>query len=218
MPSIPPLRWPAERCTSAAWTTRMASSSASTPPPASAFGNGRPRHARCRTISTAFPSASVRFRSRSAFARRRRSKAIASISFPTASTWFAWTRPARERSPARPESCGSSTCGRNWACFPAIRANASPLIVGDLLYVTTCNGVDRNTFQDPAREKNRKIPAPHAPNLIVLDKRDGRLVATDDAPIMPNILHGQWSSPSVGVVGRTEAGVLWRRRRALLRL
>ena len=84
--------------------------------------------------------------------------------------------------------------------FPCDAANGSPLIIGDLLYVTTCNGVDRNTFHDPAKEKNRKIPAPHAPNLIVLDKRDGRLVATDDAPIMPNILHGQWSSPSVGVV------------------
>jgi len=84
--------------------------------------------------------------------------------------------------------------------FPCDTSNASPLIVGDLLYVTTCNGVDRNTFQDPAKEKNRKIPAPDAPNLIVLDKRDGGLVATDNAPIMPNILHGQWSSPSVGEV------------------
>ena len=84
--------------------------------------------------------------------------------------------------------------------FPCDAANGSPLIVGDLLYVTTSNGVDRNSFQDPSKEKNRKIPAPHAPNLIVLDKRDGRLVATDDAPIMPNILHGQWSSPSTGMV------------------
>ncbi|MGA2030696.1 MAG: PQQ-binding-like beta-propeller repeat protein [Thermoguttaceae bacterium] len=84
--------------------------------------------------------------------------------------------------------------------FPCDTANGSPLLVGDLLYVTTCNGVDRNSFQDPAKEKNRKIPAPDAPNLIVLDKRDGRLVATDDAPIMPHILHGQWSSPSLGMV------------------
>ncbi len=84
--------------------------------------------------------------------------------------------------------------------FPCDAANASPLIVGDLLYVTTSNGVDRNTFHDPAKEKNRKIPAPNAPNLIVFDKRDGRLVATDDAPIMPHILHGQWSSPSTGMV------------------
>ena len=84
--------------------------------------------------------------------------------------------------------------------FPCDAANGSPLIVGDLLYVPTSNGVDRNTFGDPASEKNRKIPAPDAPNLIVLDKRDGRLVATDNAPIMPHILHGQWSSPSSGIV------------------
>ncbi len=84
--------------------------------------------------------------------------------------------------------------------FPCDVANGSPLVVGDLLYVPSSNGVDRNTFGDPASEKNRKIPAPNAPNLIVLDKRDGRLVATDNAPIMPHILHGQWSSPSLGVV------------------
>jgi outer membrane protein assembly factor BamB len=85
--------------------------------------------------------------------------------------------------------------------FPCDSANGSPLIVGDLLYVPTSNGVDRNTFGQPAREKNRKIPAPNAPNLIVLDKRDGRLVATDSAPIMSHILHGQWSAPSLGTVG-----------------
>jgi len=84
--------------------------------------------------------------------------------------------------------------------FPCDACNGSPLIIGDLLYVITSNGVDRNTFRDPGREIHRKIPAPQAPNLIVLDKRDGRLVATDDAPIMPHILHGQWSSPSSGVV------------------
>ncbi len=85
--------------------------------------------------------------------------------------------------------------------FPCDASNGSPLIVGDLLYVTTCNGVDRNTFGAPDREKERKIPAPLAPNLIVVDKRDGRLVATDDAPIMQGLLHGQWSSPSLGKVG-----------------
>jgi outer membrane protein assembly factor BamB len=85
--------------------------------------------------------------------------------------------------------------------FPCDAANGSPLIVGNLIYVPTCNGVDRNTFASPARENERKIPAPQAPNLIVVDKRDGRLVATDDAPIMEGILHGQWSSPSLGQVG-----------------
>jgi len=85
--------------------------------------------------------------------------------------------------------------------FPCDASNGSPLIVGDLLYVPTCNGVDRNTFGAPAKEKERKIPAPDAPNLIVVDKRDGRLVATDEAPIVQGLLHGQWSSPSLGKVG-----------------
>lgn len=44
--------------------------------------------------------------------------------------------------------------------FPCDVANGSPLIVGDLLYVPTSNGVNRNTFGDPASEKHRKIPAP----------------------------------------------------------
>jgi outer membrane protein assembly factor BamB len=96
-----------------------------------------------------------------------------------------------------------------WTCetfdklgvFPCDAANGSPLIDGDLLYVTTSNGVDRNTFHDPAKEIERKVPAPNAPNLIVLDNRDGRLVATDDTRIADGLLHGQWSSPSLGKVG-----------------
>ena len=85
--------------------------------------------------------------------------------------------------------------------FPCDASNGSPLIVGDLLYVPTCNGVDRNTFGAPAKEADRKIPAPNVPNLIVVDKRDGRLVATDDVPVTQGLLHGQWSSPSLGKVG-----------------
>ena len=84
--------------------------------------------------------------------------------------------------------------------FPCDAANGSPLLIGDLLYVTTSNGVDRNTFSDASKEKERKIPAPNAPNFIVVDKRDGRVVATDDAPILARMLHGQWSSASLGVV------------------
>ena len=42
--------------------------------------------------------------------------------------------------------------------FPCDAANGSPLIDGDLLYVTTSNGIDHN--MDPYAEKNRKLPAP----------------------------------------------------------
>ena len=85
--------------------------------------------------------------------------------------------------------------------FPCDTANGSPIIDGDLLYVQTSNGIDRNSFSEPQKEKNRKLPAPDAPNVIVLDKRTGRLVATDDTRIADHLLHGQWSSLSMGRVG-----------------
>jgi outer membrane protein assembly factor BamB len=85
--------------------------------------------------------------------------------------------------------------------FPCDAANGSPIIDGDLLYVTTSNGIDRNSFSDPAKEKQRKFPAPDAPNVIVLDKRTGRLVATDELRLADRMLHGQWSSLSMGRVG-----------------
>ncbi len=82
--------------------------------------------------------------------------------------------------------------------FPSDAANGSPILDGDLLYVHTSNGIDR--MGDPYREKFRKFPAPNAPNVIVLDKNSGRLVATDDLPIAARMLHGQWSSLSLGEV------------------
>ena len=85
--------------------------------------------------------------------------------------------------------------------FPCDAANGSPLIDGDLLYVPTSNGIDRNSFTAPQNERNRKFPAPNAPNVIVLDKRTGRLVATDETRITDNLMHGQWSSLSLGKIG-----------------
>jgi outer membrane protein assembly factor BamB len=82
--------------------------------------------------------------------------------------------------------------------FPCDAVNGSPLLDGDCLYVQTSNGVDRN--MGPAKEIHRKIPAPQAPNLIVLNKHNGQLVATDDLHIADQILHGQWSSVSLGTV------------------
>ena len=84
---------------------------------------------------------------------------------------------------------------------PADVCNGSILIDGDFLYVATSNGVDR-IVPDSIPEERRPPPAPDAPNLIVLDKKTGRLLATDDVKIGMNMLHGQWSSPSLGIVGR----------------
>jgi outer membrane protein assembly factor BamB len=75
--------------------------------------------------------------------------------------------------------------------WPHDAANCSVLVHGDYLYINTCNGVD-NT--------HHKIRAPEAPSLIVLDKKTGKLVATDNEAIGTQIIHATWSSPSLGDV------------------
>jgi outer membrane protein assembly factor BamB len=68
-------------------------------------------------------------------------------------------------------------------------ATCSPTIWGDVLFVCTSNGVNEGHFQ---------IPAPDAPSFVAMDKRTGNVLWTDNSP-GKNILHGQWSSPAVGV-------------------
>jgi outer membrane protein assembly factor BamB len=75
---------------------------------------------------------------------------------------------------------------------PHDAASCSILIHGDVLYLSTSNGVDR---------PHRKIVSPKAPAFIALDKRTGRLVARENIPLSPRLLHAQWSSPSLGQVG-----------------
>ena len=70
-------------------------------------------------------------------------------------------------------------------------AHASILIHGPYLYLNTGNGVD-NT--------HRRIRAPDAPSLVVLDKATGRLVAQDVEHIGPRIFHCTWSSPALGEI------------------
>ena len=75
--------------------------------------------------------------------------------------------------------------------FPHNAANGSPLLVDDLVIATTSNGQDWT---------HANVPAPFAPSLIALDRRTGALVAEDDARIGERLFHGQWGSPSCGVV------------------
>ena len=70
-------------------------------------------------------------------------------------------------------------------------AHSSILIHGDYLYLNTGTGVD-NT--------HKRIRAPAAPSLVVLDKHSGRLIARDGENIAPNIFHATWSSPSLAQV------------------
>jgi len=76
--------------------------------------------------------------------------------------------------------------------IPHDTASCSPLVVGDVLYVGTSNGVDK---------PHVKVLAPKAPSLVVLDKNTGRLVATDGQGISERLWHAQWASPSAGEVG-----------------
>ncbi|HBJ33462.1 MAG TPA: serine/threonine protein kinase [Planctomycetaceae bacterium] len=69
-------------------------------------------------------------------------------------------------------------------------AASSVTVLGDLLFVNTGNGTG---------ESGEDLPAPDAPSFLCLDKSTGELVWADNSP-GKNILHGQWSSPAVGVI------------------
>ncbi|HUT13232.1 MAG TPA: PQQ-binding-like beta-propeller repeat protein [Thermoguttaceae bacterium] len=96
----------------------------------------------------------------------------------------------------------------------------SCIVDGDLLYAPTSNGIDplgerrhkmflygnrpgskdgRVIVKDP---EVYRVTSPEAPNVVVFEKKTGRLVATDDAPIAENLLKGQWSSLAAGRVGQ----------------
>jgi len=70
-------------------------------------------------------------------------------------------------------------------------ANSSPVILGDLIYVSTSNGQD---------ESHVNVPSPKAPAIIALNKKTGKLVWEDNS-VGDRILHGQWSSAAVGKIG-----------------
>ena len=75
--------------------------------------------------------------------------------------------------------------------FPHNASNCSVLVIGDLVYACTSNGQDWTHVN---------IPSPNSPSFIALNKFTGELAGEDDAHIGPRIFHGQWSSPSMGVV------------------
>jgi outer membrane protein assembly factor BamB len=72
-------------------------------------------------------------------------------------------------------------------------ANSSPVIFENLVFVSTSNGQD---------ESHVNVPSPKAPSIIAVDKTTGKLVWEDNS-VGEKILHGQWSSPAVGMIGDT---------------
>jgi len=77
--------------------------------------------------------------------------------------------------------------------FPHNMANSSPAVWEDLVFLGTSNG---------RTENHEKIPAPKAPSFLAVNKTTGKVVWQDASP-GENILHGQWSSPGLGLVDGT---------------
>lgn len=75
--------------------------------------------------------------------------------------------------------------------FPHNLANSSPVAYDGLLYISTGNGQD---------ESHVNVPSPNAPALLAIDIKTGQLVWEDGSP-GGNVLHGQWSTPSIGEIG-----------------
>ncbi len=78
--------------------------------------------------------------------------------------------------------------------FPHNLAATSPLVVGDLLFVATSNGVD---------ESHINVPSPRSPSFLALNRKTGEVLWEDSSPSR-SILHGQWSSPAYGEAGGRE--------------
>ena len=91
--------------------------------------------------------------------------------------------------------------------FPHNLAVCSPLVVGDLIFVVTANGVDQGHIN---------IPKPEAPSFIAVNKKDGTVAWKNNAPSVllaearkagqavnigqlkdqgKILMHGQWSNP-----------------------
>jgi len=79
--------------------------------------------------------------------------------------------------------------------FPHEACNSDVLPLGDLLMVGTSNGQN---------EGHTRVPSPHAPSLIAVNKHSGELVWRAIGP-GDRVLHGNWSSPvAANVNGRMQ--------------
>lgn len=74
--------------------------------------------------------------------------------------------------------------------FPHNLATSSPVVIGDLIYIVTSNGVD---------EGHVDIPSPNAPSFLAVNKDTGKVVWERSDP-HTKILHGQWSCPAYAEV------------------
>jgi len=69
--------------------------------------------------------------------------------------------------------------------------SCSVTCLGNVLFVNTSNGLD---------ETHLNLPAPNAPSFMAMNRETGEVLWTDKSP-GTNILHGQWSSPTLADIG-----------------
>jgi outer membrane protein assembly factor BamB len=82
--------------------------------------------------------------------------------------------------------------------FPHNLANSSPVSYGEMIFVSTSNGQD---------ESHVNIPSPRAPAIIAVNKKTGKVIWEDASP-GDKILHGQWSTPTVGKIGGVDMVIM----------
>jgi outer membrane protein assembly factor BamB len=70
--------------------------------------------------------------------------------------------------------------------FPHNLSACSPLVLGDLVFAVTANGVS---------EEHITLPAPQAPSFVAVNRWTGKVVWQDSSPGV-NVMHGQWSNPT----------------------
>ncbi|MBP7949220.1 MAG: PQQ-binding-like beta-propeller repeat protein [Verrucomicrobiales bacterium] len=75
--------------------------------------------------------------------------------------------------------------------FPHNVTSSSVMVVGDKVFANTSNGQDWT---------HTNIPAPNAPNLVMLDKATGKLLGEESSGISSRCMHGSWSSPALAKV------------------
>ena len=79
--------------------------------------------------------------------------------------------------------------------FPCQLANSSPVVVGDLVFAITGNGVDAGTA---------KLPKPKAADFVAVNKKTGKLAWSSNLP-GAGIMRGQWSNPTAATIdGKTQ--------------
>jgi outer membrane protein assembly factor BamB len=80
---------------------------------------------------------------------------------------------------------------KDFKVVPYYVANCTPLVVGDLVYVVTGNGIGA---------ESRKVVSPKAPSIVAIRKKDGKLAWQSALP-GDRIIEGQWSNAAWAAVG-----------------